>query len=422
MQSPRPLFPHTPVASAAAAAGALFLPRGSGTRWKPSDPTPSTPGPDVGDMASPAYEPLSPVQPPAPRTGDATEDGAEEDEDEDEYDASAASPSATTRRTLRNQPNKLVKTDRNIRGRPLRTRHGSVDDDVARPIKAEMSSPKPLDEDVEEEEEEEEMSRKRKRGESVLARRRLVGPPTPPTHVLWMRGFPKISASALDQISSHRHANMFAHKIRDRDAPGYGSIVRHPVDLKSIRMAITQGNKAASAASAALGESSEGNSVWLPISADLVPPRGIINSSQLECELVHMFANAVMYNPDSHRGVGPALLVEDDVADDDDPSSNPNPDTSSSNVRYQVDEDGVVNDTRAMYVEVEKLLTEMRSAERQRGMPPPPPGAKGLDLRFDEAEAVDGHGGDDDEAKEARDDEDADEGGTSKRRRITRGQ
>ncbi|CAK7222091.1 hypothetical protein SBRCBS47491_004752 [Sporothrix bragantina] len=412
VQSPRPLFPHTPVAAASAA---MFLPRGSGTRWKPSDPTPSTPGPDVGDMASPAYEPLSPVQP-ASRTVDAAEDDADDDED----DASAASPSATTRRTLRNQPLKPVKTDRNIRGRPLRaTRHSSVDDDVAHPIKAEASSPKPIDEDVEEEEEE--VSRKRKRGESVLARRRLVGPPTPPTHVLWMRGFPKISASALDQISSHRHANMFAHKIRDRDAPGYGSIVRHPVDLKSIRMAITQGNKAASAASAALGES-EGNSVWLPISADLVPPRGIINSSQLECELVHMFANAVMYNPDSHRGVGPAFLVEDDVADDDDPSSNANPDTSSSNVRYQVDEDGVVNDTRAMYVEVEKLLSEMRSAERQRGMPPPPSGAKGLDLRLEETEAADGGHGDDEDTKEAKEDEDADEGGTSKRRRITRGQ
>lgn len=289
----------------------------------------------------------------------------------------------------------------------------------------------------------------------TVARRRLVGPPVPPTHVLWMRGFPKISASALDQISSHRHANMFAHKIRDRDAPGYSSIVRHPVDLKSIRMAITQGNKAATQAAAALLESAEEaedsvtlaslapdmGSVWLPISEDLVPPRGIINSSQLESELVHMFANAVMYNPDSHRGPGPAFVLRDN--DDDDEWGEGN-----DNARYEVDEDGVVNDTRDMYVEVEKLLSEMRSAERQRGLPPPPPRARGLDLPLDDNEVSVLVGVDGDEIEE-REDEEKDESesddkgkekekekddngeaapesgegsGTIKRRRLTRGQ
>ena len=281
----------------------------------------------------------------------------------------------------------------------------------------------------------------------TLARRRLVGPPTPPTHVLWMRGFPKISASALDQISSHRHANMFAHKIRDRDAPGYGSIVRHPVDLKSTRMAITQGNKAATQAAAALLESAEASddsatlaslapdmgSVWLPISEDLVPPRGIINSSQLESELVHMFANAVMYNPDSHRGPGPAFVLRD--GDDEDEWGDGN-----DNARYEVDEDGVVNDTRDMYVEVEKLLSEMRSAERQRGLPVPPPGARGLDLPLDDSELTEAMGMEPNISSKERDDVDesekdgkedeaaaaadaADEAsGTIKRRRLTRGQ
>ncbi|CAK7272055.1 hypothetical protein SEPCBS57363_004937 [Sporothrix epigloea] len=408
VQSPQRFLLHTPVTSAATPTAPL--PRGSGTRWKPSYPTPSTPGCDVGDIASPAYEPLSPVHC-VRRSAGATESDAHGDDD----DTLASSPSSTIQTTQRIQPSKLLNRDRKVRDRPSRGNDGFTDDDVWRPIKAETSSPRSLDEDVEEEE----LFRKRKRGGSLLARRRLVGLPTPPTHVLWMRGFPKISASALDQISSHRHANMFAHKIRDRDAPGYGSIVRHPVDLKSIRMAITQGNKAASATSAALGESSESNSVWLPISEDLVPPRGIINSSQLECELVHMFANAIMYNPDSHRGVGTAFLVEDDIIDDDDPSSSANPDMSSSNVRYQVDEDGVVNDTRDMYVEVEKLLSDMRSAERQRGMPPPPSSAKGLDLRFDENGAE--NRGDDEDVKET-EDTGPDGGGTNKRRRIARGQ
>ncbi|CAK7275181.1 hypothetical protein SEPCBS119000_006564 [Sporothrix epigloea] len=393
MRSSRTISPYTPVSSAAAAT--VPFPRGSGTRWKPSDPTPSTPGPDVGDIASPAYEPLSPAQ-----SVRRLAEVAESDDDTDDN---------TIQKTLQSM-------SREFCDRPLYSTHGWIDGDVARPVKAETFFPRLLDGHNEEED----LIRKRKRAEKLIACRRLVGTPTPPTHVLWMRGFPKISASALDQISSHRHANMFAHKIRDRDAPGYGSIVRHPVDLKSIRMAITQGNKAAFATSVALGESSE-NSIWLPISEDLVPPRGIINSSQLECELVHMFANAIMYNPDSHRGVGTAFLVEDDVSDDDDPSSSANPDASSSNVRYQVDEDGVVKDTRSMYIEVEKLLSDMRSAERQQGMPPPPTSAEGLDLRSDLNEEAE-YCGDDEDVEDTQIDEDPDGiVGTSKRRRITRG-
>ncbi|KAL1890233.1 hypothetical protein Sste5346_008387 [Sporothrix stenoceras] len=455
IQSPRPNFPHTPVQGIAAQA-AMFLPRGSGTRWKPSDPTPSTPGPDVGDMASPAYEPLSPVQPSAAAAASDGDDGV--NDDDDDAATSPVSPSASAQRQSRNlrRPQQHLTTataptaTTRTRGRP--SRHSRSQDDDGHPIKAEASTPNVGDINDIEMGDDSRAALKRKRGNgddddesvnlflntttkpdpSVLARRRLVGPPTPPTHVLWMRGFPKISASALDQISSHRHANMFAHKIRDRDAPGYGSIVRHPVDLKSIRMAITQGNKAANAAVSTLSEEerdSGNSSVWLPINADLVPPRGIINSSQLECELVHMFANAVMYNPDSHRGPGLSFLVgEADDDDDDDPAN-------ADNTRYKVDEDGVVNDTRDMYVEVEKLLSEMRSAERQRGMPAPPVGARGLDLPLDDVEAA-AEGSDDDKVdddktvkndkeKTDKNDDDAadDEGsGTVKRRRITRGQ
>ncbi|EPE07132.1 hmg-i hmg- dna-binding protein [Ophiostoma piceae UAMH 11346] len=480
VQSPRPFLPHTPV-HAGIGAAASFIPRGSGTRWKPSEPTPSTPGPDVGDMASPAYEPLSPMQPntvSASRAGSADVDA----------DASA-SPSGTRSRTRR--PTQTQNT-RPVRSRPSRHSRSQAgdntdDDGASFAIKAEASTPKAFDDDTMDVDE---LSAdvdapissrlKRKRGEDdvnndndeddaeddghnentvtesvepkpdlmTLARRRLVGPSTPPTHVLWMRGFPKISASALDQISSHRHANMFAHKIRDRDAPGYGSIVRHPVDLKSIRMAITQGNKAATQAAAALLESAEASddtatlaslapdmgSVWLPISEDLVPPRGIINSSQLESELVHMFANAVMYNPDSHRGPGPAFVLRDGEDEDEWGEGN-------DNARYEVDEDGVVNDTRDMYVEVEKLLSEMRSAERQRGLPVPPSGARGLDLPLDDNVLAEAMGMEPNISSKERDDVDepekddkdgkedeaaadaADEGsGTIKRRRLTRGQ
>lgn len=462
VQSPHPVLPHTPIQGALVSAG--FLPRGSGTRWKYSDPTPSTPRPDVGDIASPAYEPLSPMRPNNSARGDSVDAT-------DDASVSPSMPTSSRQRILRRPQSQSQHSRQGHKStrssRPLRhaKAHGESTDDDGFAIKAEVSTPRPFDDLAEATEDTIDSpgghvprALKRKHGdsfdslpsgkpdESVLARRRLVGPPTPPTHVLWTRGFPKISASALDQISSHRHANMFAHKIRDRDAPGYGSIVRHPVDLKSIRMAISHGNKAATTMAATLSESDQAgaSSLWLPTSEDLVPPRGIINSSQLECELVHMFANAIMYNPDSHRGPGPAFTIQDPAEDDAVASSGMGGDggASGSAARYKVDEDGVVNDTRAMYVEVEKLLSEMRSAERQRGMPAPPPDAKGLDLPLDDGTSAGvGGGGDEDEENThggggdttQEDAEAAGTGGTgggaadvegsgtAKRRRITRG-
>jgi hypothetical protein len=95
------------------------------------------------------------------------------------------------------------------------------------------------------------------------------------------------------------------------------------------------------------------------LSEDLVPPKGIINSAQLERELVHMFCNAIMYNPDPDRGPGPAFLRR-------------SRDEEEEVVGYHLDENGVVKNTRSMFVEVEKLLGDLRSAEKERGAPPPP--------------------------------------------------
>lgn len=193
-------------------------------------------------------------------------------------------------------------------------------------------------------------SQKRKRQDSEVA----TGPPT---HVQWTRGFPKVSASALDQIGSHRDANMFANPIRERDAPNYSGIVLQPTNIMSIKKAITHGNRHASQAAASLAGGDPGTPVvLLPISEDLVPPKGIINSAQLERELVHMFCNAVMYNPDPDRGPGPAFIRGHGQGGDD-------------SLRYKVDEFGVVRNTRKMFVEVEKLLSDLRNAESQRGVP-----------------------------------------------------
>jgi hypothetical protein len=221
-----------------------------------------------------------------------------------------------------------------------------------------------------------------------------ASPPGAPTLVLWTRAFNKVSGSAMEQIIHHRSANMFAQPIRERDAPGYHKVVKQPQDLKSIRAAINHGNRAAAAAAAALPQSPEAlssSSIWLPRTEDLAPPKSIINSSQLDRELAHMFANAVMYNPDPHHGPGPAFLRGESAGDGDGPDDHLHPDAAgggggggngglqqqppqqqqdSGVLGYQVDEFGVVNDARAMFVEVEKLLSELRSAEDRRGAPP----------------------------------------------------
>lgn len=155
---------------------------------------------------------------------------------------------------------------------------------------------------------------------------------------------------------------MFAHPVKPKTAPGYFEIVLRPQDLKGIQKAITAGSKAAAAAVATMTDvESNATNIWIPISVDLVPPRGIINIAQLERELVHMFANAIMYNPDPYRGFGPSLLRANRRAAGDD---------DGEDYRgYEVDENGVVKDTRSMFGEVEKLLGDLRN-EVERNAPP----------------------------------------------------
>jgi hypothetical protein len=151
---------------------------------------------------------------------------------------------------------------------------------------------------------------------------------------------------------------MFATALREKDAPNYRQIVLQPQDITSIRAAIKAGNKAALQAAANLPGGDPGTaSVWLPISDDLVPPRGIINSAHLERELVHMFCNAIMYNPDPDRGPGPAFMRRSQSDEEE-------------VVGYRLDENGVVKNTQSMFLEVEKLLGDLRAAEKDRGIPP----------------------------------------------------
>lgn len=196
-----------------------------------------------------------------------------------------------------------------------------------------------------------------------LKRKRLESPAAEPIHpvnqINWTRGFTKVSSSILDQISGHRDANMFATALRERDAPGYKQIVLRPQDLTSIRAAIKHGNKAAIQAASILPGGDPGTpSVWLPISEDLAPPKGIVNSAQLERELVHMFCNAIMYNPDPDRGIGQAFLKRSHQEEEE-------------AFGYHFEENGVVKNTRAMFVQVGKLMSNLRNAERDRTVPLP---------------------------------------------------
>ena len=204
---------------------------------------------------------------------------------------------------------------------------------------------------------------KRKRHDSIAETPRTPREPVgPASHVLWKRAFPKISGSALESVTSHRHASMFALPVKERDAPGYQSLILRPQDLKSIKSAIYAGNKAALAAPPEDTPQAQSN-VWLPISEDLIPPRGIINYAQLEKELMRMFANAIMFNADPDRGLGA-------------PWEEMRGRGKTGGEGYEIDEDGVVKDTKAMYADVEQVIDSLRNAESRSEDTPGIPGVR----------------------------------------------
>lgn len=133
----------------------------------------------------------------------------------------------------------------------------------------------------------------------------------------------------MNDITSHKHASLFSNPVKAKDAEGYYDIIRRPQDLKSIRAAITNGSRAVQAATQSNADTPSANSpgapstptqfpttsthITLPISEELVPPRGIVNSAQLEKELMRMFANAVMFNSGEDGVVGDAVEMAKDV-------------------------------------------------------------------------------------------------------------
>lgn len=388
-----PSIPRTPGGSIVPA----HVVRGHGTKWV-TTPTPATPRmEDVKsyfDAASPAFEPLSPPLPkaqlpksqpllqphapkiatPAPVQSVPASEARSKSADDSTQGAQPVVTPKPRGRPPRN-PQKPAATTPSQSATKQTAAVGQNLETSTQRIKTEAATPREM-EDVEDSTTPQSAhptsqpsaaraANKRKREESpAIAPQRSSGPAS---QVLWTRSFHKVSASALEQVISHRHANMFAHAVKERDAPGYRNIVLRPQDLMGIKRAINQGSRAANQAAQSLPDfdpSTSPMNIWLPISADLVPPRGIINIAQLERELVHMFANAIMYAPDPDRGIGPAFKRRHREGSED---------SSEDVLGYEVDEDGIVKDTRSMFGEVEKLLSDLRN-EVDRNAPPPASG------------------------------------------------
>lgn len=369
-------------------------PQGSGTKWTTIQPTPSTPGPSVGEVQSPAFEPLSPV------LQTTSLPSARKQSRPAGVDTSAAKKATKPPHSAQHgrEETRQIRTPSAISPRDDQTQ---VDADSSTKVKREDGTPRPL-EDAGDTTADESLSGrrqfasprnprgvgKRKRQDSMATEfRPRLGPPPPPpgipTHVLWTRAFPKVSSTCLDGVVSHKYANMFQNPIKAREAPGYKSIIRQPTCLKEIQKAITAGHKAATTAAAALPDGDPGtSSVWLPISEELVPPRAIINSVQLERELVHMFANAIMYNLDPNRGPGPAFQKGSGVGEKGANEAHGRVQShdvgdAAYMIGYKVDENSVVNETNSMFKTVSHLLMELRMSEAEPGNPPAtlPPGA-----------------------------------------------
>ncbi|KAF2745788.1 hypothetical protein M011DRAFT_469052 [Sporormia fimetaria CBS 119925] len=151
------------------------------------------------------------------------------------------------------------------------------------------------------------------------------------------RHFSRMSNPIMNDISSHKRASTFNTAVKAKHADGYYDIIKRPTDLKSIQKAIAAGAKIVAAAASATDNgtpsgSSPGNGggiIELPLSEDVIPPKAIVNSAQLENELMRMFCNAVMFNPG---------------------------------------EEGVVADAREMFREVENAVSNWRGAERSSGL------------------------------------------------------
>ncbi|KAF3048243.1 hypothetical protein E8E12_011458 [Didymella heteroderae] len=124
--------------------------------------------------------------------------------------------------------------------------------------------------------------------------------PSPIRTVMAYRNFHRTCQVILDEITSHKHASMFAEAVKAKKAEGYYDIVKRPTDLSAIKKALANGAKYVNVMASDTPVGSPGGAgatIELPVSSDVVPPKAIVNPAQLEKELMRMFVNAMMFNP-----------------------------------------------------------------------------------------------------------------------------
>lgn len=341
--------------------------QGSSTPWK------RTPRPSI---------PRSPPSPPRPRP----EDVSPISERGSPIDAMEMSPpprkSSHERRSRRGQPDAkstpTIKTEKpastrrmravssassRSRGRSMASRDGSAapSDDTLRASGRLKGAPATADEETPK------GRSKRKRGASE-AQDIEPHPADIPKfdttkYVMAARQFHRTAQPLLNDVATHKLASIFGKPIGERDAPGYHDLIYRPQDLKTIKSAVYQGSKAVATAgesfstpgdgeSPAPGTPSKSGVLMLNKTEDFVPPKGIVNSAQLEKELIRMFANAIMFNPIPQRGFGPAFPMSTDRG------------SRESTQVGDGDEGGIIQDSLEMFEDVQQAVTRWRAAER----------------------------------------------------------
>lgn len=230
-------------------------------------------------------------------------------------------------------------------------------------------------------------------------------------YVVVSKNFHKTALLLINDISSHKLAGIFGKPLSERDAPGYKDLVLRPQDLKSIKAAVSKGGRAAHLAIEAIEgdqrsgeeegaetlpgpeseskEGSLGNGMFLVKTfEDVVPPKGIVNSSQLEMELVRVFANAVMFNPlpSSERGFGRSLRLrrnggtleasreteqgENETDNSDDVEGDverPSPSEDSEGTPVDSEgEGGIIADSRDMFEDAIDRVAKWKKVESER--------------------------------------------------------
>lgn len=215
--------------------------------------------------------------------------------------------------------------------------------------------------------------------------------PIDPNLVATTRNFSKISQTLMQEVLGHKHTGIFAKPITEREMPGYRDLIYCPQDLKSIKAAISAGNKAVAAAieeqsvsSATPGVGEAASPIATPTTSvagknsilllkktpDLVPPKAIVNSGQLEKELIRMFANAIMFNPlpRDERGLGNIRLRPGGALDKDGEVKTADGEASANagvpKRTWKTEEGGIIRDTRDMAEAVEKAVADWRDVEQ----------------------------------------------------------